>query len=65
MKQYIISETRLRDLIRAEEEICALNSGGVDNWEWYCDSIQDYLRENNYEDMDDAVEKELESYTLI
>lgn len=28
-------------LLRAERELTALHAGGVDNWEWYGDSLRD------------------------
>lgn len=43
LKQYLISESRLRDLLYAEAKLNALEAGGVDNWEWYGDSINDYF----------------------
>lgn len=43
MKTYKISEKRLRELLEAEITLSALNSGGVDNWEWYGVSINDFL----------------------
>ena len=43
MKYYIISEERLKELLEEEARYIALENGGVDNWEWYGTSIQDYL----------------------
>ncbi len=43
MKYYIISEERLKELLEEEARYIALENGGVDNWEWYGASIQDYL----------------------
>ena len=40
---YIISEERLRELLEEEARYIALENGGVDNWEWYGASIQEYL----------------------
>ena len=40
----------------------ALNGGGVDNWEWYSESISNYLKfinednGTNYEDLDEAAQ---------
>lgn len=44
MKEYIISRTELVELLEAYHRLAALESGGVDNWEWYCDSLNDYVR---------------------
>ena len=39
----VISEERLRELLEKEARYIALENGGVDNWEWYDVSIQEYL----------------------
>lgn len=43
MKKYIVEEAELLDLLETYFRYIALNSGGVDNWEWYGDSNCDYL----------------------
>lgn len=43
MKQYIINEDDLRDLLHSYYLLSALEYGGVDNWDWYSESIEDYL----------------------
>lgn len=65
MKKYIISENKLRQLLKDEIKLEALEHGGVDNWEWYGDSIQDYLKECNVEEIEDLIEKELEIYSEV
>ena len=40
---YVISERRFRELLEEEARYIALENGGVDNWEWYGASIQNYL----------------------
>ena len=35
----------LVELLRDQMKLSALESGGVDNWSWYGDSIYDYERE--------------------
>lgn len=42
--KYIVPEKRLRELLKAEARLAALEAGGVDNWEWYSDSLNDYLK---------------------
>ena len=44
MKRYIIKESELLELLEARLRMAALENGGVDNWEWYGDSLCDYLR---------------------
>lgn len=62
-KWYKISESELRELIHDSMKLCALESGGVDNWEWYGVSISDF-EENNGE-LYDCAAKELENYEVI
>ena len=40
----VITKKRLRDLEDAELKLTALEQAGVDNWEWYYDAIDEYLR---------------------
>ena len=41
-----IEQRKLLDLLEAYFKLAALESGGVDNWEWYGDSLCQYLRED-------------------
>ena len=43
----------------------ALESGGVDNWDWYGESIRDFLRENEVKHFKDLIEKELKEYEVV
>ena len=43
--KYIVPEKRLRELLKAEAYFDAIETGGVDNWEWYSDSLKDYLKD--------------------
>lgn len=43
-KNYLISESELRDLLNAYYTLAALEAGGVDNWSWYSESISDFKR---------------------
>jgi len=40
--RYIISERRLKVLLRAEWQIELLEEAGVDNWEWYDMAYEEY-----------------------
>ena len=42
-----ISEERLADLERTERKMEALEAGGVDNWEWYGESLKDFWEEED------------------
>lgn len=46
MKYYKISEDELRELLYDSLKLEALENGGVDNWEWYGASINDFLKDN-------------------
>ena len=41
-----IEQRKLLDLLEAYFKLAALESGGVDNWEWYGDSLYQYLQED-------------------
>jgi hypothetical protein len=41
---YIVHESDLIEYLSALHELRALHSGGVDNWEWACESCRDYLK---------------------
>lgn len=56
---YIVPEDRLIELLTAEFNLTALERGGVDNWSWYGDSIEDYINlmsEENNHDFEDYEE---------
>jgi hypothetical protein len=40
-----ISASELIELVAAQMKLMALESGGVDNWEWYGESLHEYMRE--------------------
>ena len=43
MKYYKVDEQTLIDLILDSHYLAALSHGGVDDWTWYSESIQDYI----------------------
>ena len=55
-KMYIISEKDLLELLESHYRLAALERGGVDNWDWYCESctdfINDYVRDIGLEDVE-------------
>lgn len=55
---YEIDEKTLKGLLISRYELDALECGGVDNWQDYCDVLNDYLED--YEDFDKFVESVLE-----
>lgn len=70
LRYYRISEPALRELLMAAHNYYALESGGVDNWEWCGQSIQDYIDECStidfvhYEDIEEIVEASLSEYEI-
>lgn len=48
-----ISKKRHDRLCKAEAELHALHAGGVDNWEWYGDSLRDAGLLDEEEEEDD------------
>lgn len=51
--RYVIEEKMLLKLITAYFKLNALKAGGVDNWSWYGDSLNDYLRKCMPKDLDE------------
>ena len=41
-KNITISVNRYASLLRKEAKLQALDDGGVDNWDWYGESLSDY-----------------------
>lgn len=64
-KHYIISENMLREYLTKSIRYNALVNGGVDNWEWYgesiCEKIKQYSEdyEKDFEDIEDIVDYKL------
>ena len=54
---YLISERTFKPILEDALKFRALESGGVDNWEWYGASFSDFLKEwaskNEIEDEED------------
>ena len=53
-KELKISARRLKELERMGAKLNALESGGVDNWDYYDDALKDYHLENK---KDELIEK--------
>lgn len=59
---YGIDEKTLKGLLISRYELDALECGGVDNWQDYCDVLNDYL--DGYEDFEEFVESVLEDIKI-
>lgn len=44
-KYLMIPEDKYKEIYCGYLKYCALQNGGVDNWEWYGESLGDYLKE--------------------
>jgi len=71
-KYYKISEEKLRDLLDAYYRLVALERGGVDNWSWYSDSMEDFIKSYNEKNPNSQVKYveeianiEIENYDTI
>ena len=70
MKFYRVSEKNLRKYLTMAHRLRALEQGGVDNWEWYGESIGNYIAdcsmidEKPYEDIEEIVDKDLSQISL-
>lgn len=68
LRYYRISAPALRELLMYAHSYLALEGGGVDNWEWCGESIQDYIKDCSvidfvhYENMEEIVEADLANY---
>ena len=55
-----LSKQRIIELERAEAKLQALEAGGVDNWEWYDESLKDYRKEELHNELMDALINDLQ-----
>ena len=55
MNEIRVSTTRLAQLEKAEKKLQALEAGGVDNWEWYSESLKDFFVEEEREELLDKI----------
>lgn len=62
---YYISEDRLLELLQEEAELIALQNGGVDNWDWYDESCQNYLDLCGAEDFDEIAYYRLDEFMKV
>ena len=55
-----ISRKRLKELERLESKMNALEAGGVDNWEWYQESLKGWFAENELDERLESLMSDLE-----
>lgn len=64
MKKYIIQEDKLVELIANHFTLIALENGGVDNWPWYEDSLNQLLKEMEEDDFEEAAVNYINSFAV-
>lgn len=50
MSNVTITLKQLKEFERSQAKLNALEAGGVDNWEWYDESLKSWHKENDYEE---------------
>lgn len=58
MKAVIISKDNLANLIRDSDKLHRLERGGVDNWEWYGEALNDE-EDLSYDEIQDMPDDDL------
>lgn len=51
-----LSWQEYQDLLCDSEKLAALEAGGVDNWEWYSESLQDFYKKWYPEELEEEDE---------
>lgn len=59
MGEVKINENRLKELERALSKLQALEAHGVDNWEWYGESLKEWRKENELDELFEDTYQEL------
>lgn len=63
-KNYIVPEKLFEELLDSYITLIALETGGVDNWEWYGESVKDYYKELEVKNMEEAIELFIGSFGI-
>lgn len=53
----LVEREKLISLISDSLKLQALENGGVDNWEWYGESLTNFLDEEDADDFDEIAER--------
>lgn len=62
---YVIDEITLEDLLICKHILYALEDGGVDSWPGYGESLEEYLKNEEAETINELVEKEIEGWETL
>lgn len=55
-RYFKVPESRLLQLLSAEITLLALESGGVDNWSWYGESLNEFFEDTRKDPIYEQVE---------
>lgn len=58
-KYYVLTEKELKEILYNTTLYKALEAGGVDNWSYFGESIQEALDDVGCQDIDEVIEKEI------
>lgn len=71
----LVPKDELKDLLYDSLRLQALDCGGVDNWDWYGDSIRDFIdaakvdynvpEDDDDFDIDDMADVDVEDYRTV
>lgn len=62
-KQYLVNESELIELLHDSFKLMALENGGVDNWNWYSQSIANF--EKGQGELYTLAHEELSNYDIL
>ena len=59
MEKIQITKAEYERLLDRDEKLTALEEGGVDNWEWYEESLKDYYQRQEEDERREEIENEI------
>lgn len=62
MEMITVEKDILKDLVSDSLRYRALVEGGVDNWEWYSESLSNFLQNIGYNDFEEFADICIEDY---
>ena len=58
----IVPRELMEEVLEGHLRWCALESGGVDNWEWYGASMKDFLEESDVNSISQLAKEEVDGF---
>ena len=62
---YKVSKEKLIELFAACVKLQALENGGIDKWEWYDFSLNDFLKDYGFNSFEECAKKEIENLPFV